>query len=300
MLPRANSICRGACPTPVRRRFADLRQPRDEPLVQRPVNLKAQIAKRMRHPLDPVALPVGPVVHRVDVPRVPRARVVGVQNPVHRRVAQHDVRARHVDLRPQHLRPVRKLPRLHPREQVQALLHRPVPKRARRPRHVQVPPVRPDLLRRLVVHVRVPRPNQRARPVVQLIKRVRRVGQRIPVKAQPAHVRLNRIDVRLLLLRRIRVVHPQVGFAPVPIRHPEVDADRLRVPDVQKPVGLRRKARRHVVVAARLKVLVDRLGHEVQGFFGSSFVGVYRLSMTDRFLLQETGADTPFVTPRNG
>ncbi len=73
------------------------------PVVERPVVLVLQRAQRVRHALDRVGLAVRPVVHRIDAPRVARALVRGLADPVHHRVAQVDVRRRHVDLRAQRL-----------------------------------------------------------------------------------------------------------------------------------------------------------------------------------------------------
>ena len=75
-----------------------------EPLVQRPMILVVQVAQRVGDALDRVALPVRPVVHRIDAPLVAGAVMLGVQDAVHDRVAHVEVRVRHVDLGAQRAR----------------------------------------------------------------------------------------------------------------------------------------------------------------------------------------------------
>jgi hypothetical protein len=53
-----------------------------------------------------------------------------------------------------------------------------------------------------------------------------------------------------------------------PLREPEVEADRLGVPDVEVPVGLGRKPGDHLLVLARAEVFLDDLGDEVPGLGG--------------------------------
>ena len=60
-----------------------------------------------------------------------------------------------------------------------------------------------------------------------------------PVEAEPPHVRRDRVDVLLALLGRVRVVEAEVAAPAELLRQAEVEADRLRVADVEIPVGLR-------------------------------------------------------------
>jgi hypothetical protein len=94
------------------------------------VDLEFERAERVRDALDGVGLAVREVVHRVDAPLVAGARMLGVEDPVHRRVAQVDVRRGHVDLGAQHARAVGELAGAHPLEQIEVLLDRPVAVRA--------------------------------------------------------------------------------------------------------------------------------------------------------------------------
>ncbi len=73
-----------------------------------------------------------------------------------------------------------------------------------------------------------------------------------PVKAEPAHTVQNAIDKLLVLFHWIGVVEAHVATAAKVARQAEVQADAFGVADVQKAVGLRRKA------GANARVRVDR------------------------------------------
>ena len=71
-----------------------------------------------------------------------------------------------------------------------------------------------DLVGREVVDVGLAGPDQVDGPVVELLEVVRRVVEVLaPVEAEPADVGLDRVDVLLLLLLRVRVVEAEVAAA---------------------------------------------------------------------------------------
>jgi hypothetical protein len=116
--------------------------------------------------------------------------------------------------------------------------------------------------------VSVPRVDEGFGPRVDLVEVVGRVEDRVPLKAEPAHVLLDRVDVFLVLGGRVRVVHAQVAAAAELLRDRERQRDRLRVADVQVPVGLGREARDHLLDLAALHVRADAVADEVGGGFG--------------------------------
>ena len=65
----------------------------------------------------------------------------------------------------------------------------------------------------------------------------------LPVRSEPGDVLLDRLDELALLLRRIRVVKPEIELAMILLRQGRIQNDRLRVADVQVTVRLRRKTR---------------------------------------------------------
>src|SRR6185295_4929295 len=90
--------------------------------VKRPMNLEFERADAVRDAFDVIAEAMGEVIHRIDAPFCPGMMVPGVTDAVEHRVPKPDVRGRHVYLRAEGPRPVRKLARLHAREQIEAFL----------------------------------------------------------------------------------------------------------------------------------------------------------------------------------
>jgi hypothetical protein len=193
----------------------------DEPVVQRPVVLELQRADGVGDALDAVRLAVGPVVHRVDAPGVARARVLGVQDAVHHRVAQVEVGRGHVDLGAQGAAAVGELAGLHALEQVEVLLDGAVAvgagaARARSAcRGTRAPRRRSGRRRRPCPCGSAARPSRRA---AGSSRRRRTAGP--PVRAQPAHVLDDGVDVFLLFLGRVGVVEAQVELAAVLLARP--------------------------------------------------------------------------------
>ena len=85
-----------------------------------------------------------------------------------------------------------------------------------------------------------------------------------PVVAEPAHVGLDRVDVLLLFLDRVRVVEAQVAVAAELRGDAEAERDRLGVTDVQIAVRLGRKARDDLGVLSGGDVGGDDLANEVR------------------------------------
>ena len=79
----------------------------EKPIVQRPVILELQRANRMRNPFDGIRLAVGEIVGRINAPLIAGAVMGRAQHPVHDRIAQIDIRRRHVDLGAQRAAAVR-------------------------------------------------------------------------------------------------------------------------------------------------------------------------------------------------
>ena len=236
----------------------------DEPVVQRPVVLELQRADRVRDVLDGVRLAVRVVVARIDLPLRARARMRGVQDAIEHGIAQVDVAARHVDLGAQHARAVRELARAHAAEQVEVLLDAALAERAVLAGLGQRAALDAHLLLALVVDVGLACLDQVLGPRVELLEVVRRVIEVLaPVEAEPAHVGLDGVDVLLLLLGRVGVVEAQVAAPAELLGDAEVQADRLGMADVQIAVRLRRKARDHRLVPARIEVGLHDVANEV-------------------------------------
>ena len=181
------------------------------PVVQRPVVLELERADAVGDGLDRVRKGVREVVHRVDAPAVTGAMVVRETDPVQRRVAQVDVGRGHVDARAQHHAALGVRAGAHLLQQFAALLGR-----ARAVRRVaaglgQGPAGRAHLLGARLVDIGVPQPHQILRARVQVLEVVGREVQVVllrigPVESQPAYRIEDRVDVFLVLARRIGIV----------------------------------------------------------------------------------------------
>ena len=149
--------------------------------------------------LDGVGLAVGPVVHRVDAPLVAGVLMLGVQDAVHHRVAQVDVRRA----------PCRSWPagcasRRGTRRPACGGTGRGSPRRSGcdtgcpcRPRS-SVPRYSRDLLGRQVADVRLALLDELLGPVRRAARNSRRRSTvAVPVEAEPADVFLDGIDVLL-------------------------------------------------------------------------------------------------------
>src|SRR5258706_15919716 len=84
-----------------------------------------------------------------------------------------------------------------------------------------------------------------------------------PIEAEPAHVALDRIDVFLFLLHWIGVVEAQMAASAKLLRHPEIEADRLGVADMEIAVGLGRKPGHHLAAMPGGKIGRDDVADEI-------------------------------------
>ena len=113
----------------------------------------------------------------------------------------------------------------------------------------------PDLLLRLVIDIGLARANQVLRPGIKLLEVIRRIVKVLaPIEAKPADVALDRIDILLLLLRRIGVVKAEIATSAEFLGNAEIQADRFGVPEMQIAVRLRREPGDDTVVLSGREV----------------------------------------------
>ena len=233
---------------------------------------------------------MGVIVHRVQAPTVAGPVVRGVANAVQGRVPQMDVRRRHVDARPQGAGAVGKLALPHALEQIEVLLHGAIAPGAGLAGPLGHTPVLGHLLRVQVADISLApadefhREGQHLLEIVGGEERLQRTARGLrgqhrraadiaghlaaqsvigPTADQPIDVGLDGLHILDLFLGGIGVVHPQVA---TPVRLPrdaEVEANRLRVADVQVAIGLRRKAGDAERVLPGLQILRDDIADEV-------------------------------------
>src|SRR5258708_36534724 len=87
-----------------------------------------------------------------------------------------------------------------------------------------------DLICALIVHVRFAVFDQLDGPFIELIEVVGREAEKLPVKAQPADVRLNGVYVFLLFFFGIRVIETQIGASAEFVGQTEIKTDCFAVP----------------------------------------------------------------------
>ncbi len=183
------------------------------PIVQRSMIFKLQRANRKRDPFDRIALPVRPVIGRIDAPFVAGTMMGRPQNPIHDRVTKIHVGRRHVDLGTQRSRAVGEFTVTHPAEQIQIFFDAAVTIGAVATRFGQRAAVLACFVTRQIANVSVTFADQFFGPLVQLIKIVAGEVQVVPLETQPANVVLDRIDVFDFFLGRIGVVEAEVAGA---------------------------------------------------------------------------------------
>jgi len=81
------------------------------------------------------------------------------------------------------------------------------------------------------------------------------------------HIGHDRVDVLRFLFYGIRIVHADVTSAAKLVSNPKVEANRLRMADMQVAVWLRRKTRADLLVFARAEVVRDDITDKIRGFF---------------------------------
>ena len=172
------------------------------------MHVELEGADGMRDVLYGVALTVGVVVHRVDAPLVPCPVVGCVLDSVENRVAEHHVRAGHVDLCAEYLGSVRIHAGLHLPENAEVLLHAPVPVRALRSRLVHRAAACADFLLSLVIDVCQALADHFLGPFVKLVEVVGSIFLLVPLESEPLDILLDRVDIFGILLGRVGVIEP--------------------------------------------------------------------------------------------
>ena len=235
------------------------------PVVEGALIFEFERADRVRDVLERILDRVRVRVHRVDAPLVARRMVFRKADAVDRRIAQVDVGTRHVDLGAKHHGAFRVLASAHLAEEPEALVRRTVAVGRIDAGLLQGAAVFAHFVRGLLVDVGVARLDEVFRKAVHVLK----VGARevevllfavLPAEAQPLHAVQNAVDVLLVFLHRVRVVEAHVAVAAVVAGQTEIEADALRVTDVEVAVRFRREARADLRHVGRTLVLLLAVG----------------------------------------
>ena len=235
------------------------------------MRLEFQRTDGVRDALDPVAERVGKVVHRVDAPLVAGAVVGAVLDAVDDRVAHVHVRAGEVHLRTEALLAVGILAVAHFAEEFHVLFHTAVAVGARTAWLASVvAAVFLHLVASQVFHVGLAHFNQLFGKGVNLVVVVaREIFAALPFKTEPLHVFADGIHIFHVFLGRVRIVEAEVRDAAkvlVLVCRTEVQADGLRMADVDVAVGFGRETGMHLGALARLEVVDDDVLHKIRRF----------------------------------
>src|ERR1700682_3916866 len=96
------------------------------------------------------------------------------------------------------------------------------------------------------------------RPRIELLEVVGSMIEVLaPIEPEPMDVTLDGIDVLLLFLGGIGIVEAQIAASAELLRHPEIQANRLGMTDVQIAVRLRRKPGHNLGVPLGIEVRLD-------------------------------------------
>ena len=217
------------------------------PVVERTLILKLQRAEGMRDVLKRILNRMGKGVHRIDAPFVARFLMLSETDTVDRRIAEIHIRACHVDLRAEHHGTLRVLSVTHLAEDAEVFLHAAVAERRILARLSERTAVRAHLILGLLIHIGIAGADQILSKLVHPLE-VRAGEEKIifsvmlPAETKPLHGFLNGLHVLRAFLSRIRIIETHMRIAAEIAGHAEVNADALRVADMQISVRLRREA----------------------------------------------------------
>ena len=218
--------------------------------------------QRVRDPFHRIVLAMRPVIHRVNVPFVPRAMVRHIHDAVHDRIAQQDVRVLHVNFRAQNAAAFLELSVFHPFEQIKVFFHRTVAVRrihAGLQRGRSLAPFGTlgkraaggaHFLLSLIIHISQSHFHQSDRPCVEQIEVIRGKSHFSPLNPQPGCIFLDCFDKFCFLFGRVGIVKPQVQFAAEFLCGKVIDQERFAVSNVQVAVRFGRQAGAHIVKAS--------------------------------------------------
>ena len=242
----------------------------EEPVVKGPVYLELEGADRVGDLFDIVGLAVGEVVHGIDAPLVTGAVVRLVEDTVHHGIAHVHVGRGHIYLCPQHLLAVLVFAVAHLAEEAQVLFRRAVAVGALEARLRGGAPLGGDDGGRLVVDIGFPFSDQHLGPFIQLVKIVGGItGIAFPLKAQPAYILHDRLDIFGLFLDGVGIVETEVAFAVIFLCQAKVEAYRFGMTDVEVAVGLGRKTGVYLpVVFPVADIFFDDRLNKIEGSLG--------------------------------
>ncbi len=154
-------------------------------------------------------------------------------NAIHYRIPHIHIRRRHIDFGTQDLGTVRKLPLLHPLEQIQIFLRRTIPKRAFDAGLGQSSPVLTNVFGALIIDIGLSILDQLLCPFIHFIEIVGSVIKMFtPFQSQPFGILYYGPDILVFFFARIRIVEPKVEFPIELLCHSVINPHGFSVADM--------------------------------------------------------------------
>ena len=247
------------------------------PVVQLPVVHELQGTERMRDTLYGVAQGMREIVHRIDAPLVTGAVMRGMAYPVQGGITHDQIGRRHVDLRAQHVRAIRKLASAHTPEEIEVLLDRTVSIGTLPARLSQCPPVLTNLIGGKVIHIGLSHFDELLGVLVQLVEIIGSVKLTIaPVATKPANIFPDGLHVFRVFLGGIRIIEAQIAESVELFRHAEVQADGLGMPEVKVAVRFGWKPRMHFPIETARGIICHNLcADKIRAFLNFRFLRLW-------------------------
>ena len=238
----------------------------------------------MRDTLYGVAQRMREIVHGINAPLVTRAVMRGMTNPVQGGIAHDQIGRRHVDLRAQHVCTIREFTSAHAPEEVEILLNGAVSIGALPARLSQGTSVLTDFISAKVVYIRLSHFNELLSVLVQLVEIIGSVEFTIaPVTAKPADIFPDGLHVFRVFLRGIRIIEAQIAEPVELLRHTEVQADGLGMPEVKVAVRFGWEPRMHLPVKTARGIVCHNLcADKIRAFLNFRFLRFWHFP-TPRF-----------------
>ena len=185
---------------------------------------------------------MGIVIHRVDLPCSAGTMVMGITNAEDDRVAHVQVRRGHIDFGTDDILAVSKFTLFHPFKQGNTLAGGSIPPGTGSARFCQGAAIFAHLLGVQFVDVRLVYPDQFHGILIQLLEIV---GSKIhairPVKAEPAYLLYDRLNILDIFLFGVGIVESQITFALELLCQTEIDADGFGMAYMQVAIRFRRE-----------------------------------------------------------
>ncbi len=158
------------------------------------MHFKFQRADAVRDAFDVIAQAMREIIHRINAPFRAGVMMFGVADAIKHRVAQPDVRRRHVNLRAQRARAVGKFAGLHAAEQIEIFFRRAIAERRIFSRTIRRAAIKFHVRRRQIADEGLARFDQLLRVIVNLVEIIARVKRFERSFVGVPHVRSRRRD----------------------------------------------------------------------------------------------------------